>query len=91
MELHEALLQDPEFVKEFGGMLNPNGSVTIDRSRVHPPWSDVCSRCKRLYDPGIRRCEAFGDSPIPDDIWFGRDDHHTPRAGDGGLTFAPSP
>lgn len=84
---HEELLKDQEFRKEFAGMLNPDGSITLDRSRAYPIWSDVCCRCARLVSSGFRRCHAFGDQTIPDDIWFGRNDHSAPVPGDNGMVF----
>lgn len=85
MGIHEDLLKDPEYRK----FCDEKGNFVLDRSRAWPLLSKVCSNCDRLRDPGERHCDAFGAQTIPDDIWFGRDDHRSPVPGDGGKTFTP--
>lgn len=51
----------------------------------------MCLSCKRFdrtpRDKWGLFCEAFGDTPIPDDILQSRFDHRQPHPGDGGLQF----
>ncbi len=49
----------------------------------------ICIFCKHLSDDGAR-CAAFPGG-IPDEIMFGRHDHHFPFEGDGGIHFELKP
>ena len=64
---------------------DPIVSLIDDRNISKSSVSIVCSQCKRLLDPIIRRCEAF--EIIPDPIWDGKIKHKEPYAGDRGLRF----
>ena len=60
-----------------------------DRLLSINPFSDICSKCKH-WAGGIaepQRCKAFGDKPIPDFIWEGRNPHTSPVEGDNGILF----
>ena len=53
-------------------------------------FSSICSHCKNLSDfseDKIPFCRAF--DIIPDDIWFGKNDHTKPVKGDNGIMFEP--
>lgn len=52
-----------------------------DMERMSP----ICSLCSRHNQRG-RRCEAYPEL-IPDEIWYGRNDHTSPYPGDNGLQF----
>ena len=69
--------------------LNAAGNfVWSDRTRFNPhPEKTDCMWCGRLREGNPIRCDAFGDQPIPADIWDGRRLHFEPVAGDHGLTF----
>jgi len=45
-----------------------------------------CFECKYLH--GDRTCEAFPDG-IPDDIWWGENEHTKPYPEDNGFRFSP--
>lgn len=50
------------------------------------PFSPVCSRCRHLFNSGVRTCEAFPRG-IPIAIWDGHDGHRTAYPGDNGVRF----
>ncbi len=58
-------------------------TITInDRAPISP----ICSECRHLTDRINQSCPAF--DYIPDDIWYGRDDHARKHPGQqGNLTF----
>lgn len=63
-------------------------AITIDKpEHAIPRYSPVCSFCRHLR--GFRLCDAFGEAPIPLDIWEGRNDHRAPVEGDHGIQFKP--
>ena len=62
-------------------------TVTIDKGHGVPRYSGTCSHCEHLA--GFRRCAAFGQEPIPMEIWDGPDGHTEPYPGDNGLRFQP--
>lgn len=68
---------------------NKPPTTGIDDSKLGLfPFSPVCSLCQhRKVGDVPRRCAAFGDTPIPRDIWLGDDHHLTPREGDHGMVF----
>lgn len=57
-----------------------------DRVLSLPPFSPVCTFCKHWKGAALY-CDAFGDNPIPDEIWSGRNPHTKPFTGDNGLVF----
>ena len=54
-----------------------------DKSVERGQYSQVCSFCKH-YD-GEYSCHAFVF--IPDEIWFGKNNHKSNFPGDGGIIF----
>lgn len=52
---------------------------------ITPP---VCFSC--LHFQGERKCDAFPDE-IPDEIWFGDNDHTQPVEGDHEIRFEQIP
>ena len=50
-------------------------------------FSEVCNYCKHYHIEAVgNKCDAFPDA-IPDEIWFGKNDHKKPYKGDGGIMF----
>jgi len=57
-----------------------------DRVLSIAPFSSVCTYCKHWKGAAFH-CNAFGNSPIPDEIWSGQNPHTSPFTGDNGITF----
>lgn len=62
-----------------------NASIIDDRDIVI--HASMCWVCRHFQDPNKRRCSAFPDTNIPDDIWLGENLHTSPVPGDNGLLF----
>jgi hypothetical protein len=71
-------------------MAKKEGFVLDDRMAYRGPFSDVCTHCKHLKEPVLDewKCKAFKDE-IPEEIWFGKNDHTKEVKGDGGVRFEP--
>lgn len=69
----------------------PDGGWLLDDSELERLiYSPICSHCKHLiwpYNHLNPQCKAF--ARIPDEIWNGEHDHHTPFPGDNGIQFEP--
>lgn len=61
----------------------------LDKEFDRPIYSPVCTFCRHLGDWGLKEahCAAFGDEPIPDEIWSGRNKHLESYPGDRGVRF----
>ena len=46
----------------------------------------VCISCDNMLKGTIRKCRAFPDK-IPDDIWYGKNNHSEPFIGDQGIRY----
>lgn len=49
--------------------------------------ANICVVCRHLFE-GERACKAFPKG-IPDDIYWGKHDHHEPYPSDNGIQFEP--
>lgn len=65
------------------------GFVLDDRMAYRGPFSDVCTKCKHLKEPVIDKWECKAFKEIPEEIWFGKNDHTKEVKGDGGTRFEP--
>lgn len=55
----------------------------LDGERM--PFSPICTYCRHLDFEKDFSCDAF--EYIPDEIWFGKNNHTQPVKGDHGIKF----
>lgn len=70
-------------------MTNKENYVLDDETIWRGAFSDVCTKCKHLKEPVFDewKCDAF--DKIPEEIWFGKNDHTKEYKGDRGIRFEP--